>query len=88
MLKDPFYWDLLSRFIEKKDPSIFWYFFQDKKLQKGDYVKFFTTLLVYIKEKWIFQEHIDQVEHALNLIEQTSVIPKYLVDRILFQLQK
>jgi hypothetical protein len=49
--KDAFYFDLIHRFVEKKDPLIFSYFFQDKKLQKIEYVKFFTTLLVYIKEK-------------------------------------
>jgi hypothetical protein len=88
MKKDPFYYDLIDEFFTKQSPSIFVYFFQDKKLEKPDYIKFFTTLLQYIQEKQVKTHLLDDVEQSLNLLHQTAVLPKYLVDRILIGLQK
>lgn len=83
-----FYYDLIDESITKQSPNLYVYFFQDKKLEKPDYIKFFTTLLHYIQEKQVKTHLLDEVEQSLNLLHQTAVLPKYLVDRILIGLQK
>jgi hypothetical protein len=59
------------------------YFFDDKKLQKEDYLSFFNNFIIFIKENLIYIELLDEIENYINLIEKNNVSPKYLFDRLI-----
>lgn len=86
--KNDFYYDLINNFVFKKSNSLLYYFFDDKKIQKEDYLAFLHNLIIYIKENLVFIDLLSDIENAINLVEKNSVSPKYLVDRIIINLQK
>lgn len=86
--KNEFYYDLINNFVSKESNSLLYYFFDDKKIQKEDYLSFLHNLIIYIKENLVLIDLLPDIENAINLIEKWSVSPKYLIDRIIINLGK
>jgi hypothetical protein len=74
---------LINNFVSKKSNSLLYYFFDDKKIQKEDYLTFLHNLIIYIKENLVLIDLLPEIENAINLIEKGSISPKYLIDRII-----
>ncbi len=85
---DPFFLELLEDFYHKKNTNLLTYFYFDKKRQKEEYSHFFVSLLFFAKKYNLSAEVFDEIEQNLSFLEQTSIAPKYLVDRILLLLHK
>lgn len=84
--KNEFYYSLIDEYIHKKNLNLIKYFFNDKKLEKWEYVDFLSTFLLYIKENLIFTELAEQIENSLNLIQKNNALPKYEIDRLLLKI--
>jgi len=84
--KNEFFYSLIDDFVSKKNTSLLWYFFDDKKLQKEEYIDFLKTFLYYIKKNFVYTELLNQVEESLNFIVKNNVLPKYEIDKLLLKL--
>lgn len=82
-----FFKDMISSFFEKNDISIYWYFFDDKKIEKGDYLKFLETLFLYLKDNSLRIDLLEEIEKSINFIIKNNSIPKYEIDKILLLLK-
>lgn len=84
--KNDFFYILIDDFLNKRNQNLIKYFFNEKKLEKGDYINFLKTFLQYIKEKLVYIELFDQIEESLNLIEKNNALPKYEIDKLLLKI--
>jgi len=82
-----FFKDMISSFFEKNDISIYWYFFDDKKIEKGDYLNFLETLFIYLKDNSLRIDLLEEIEKSINCIIKNNSIPKYEIDKILLLLK-
>lgn len=82
-----FYQDMISWFLQKNNTSIYSYFFDDKKLEKSDYVLFLQNLSFYLTKNLFKLELIEEIEKSINFILKNNVIPKYEIDKILLLLK-
>lgn len=62
------------------------YFFQDKKIEKQEYIDFLQTFLLYIKENLVYTDLIEQISESILLIEKNNVLPKYEIDKLLLKI--
>lgn len=81
-----FFLTLIDDFIQEKNVNIMKYFFNDKKIDKEDYIHFFHSFLYYIKMNGVYIELLDQIENSLHLIQKNNVLPKYEIDKLLLKL--
>jgi len=84
---DNFYYELIDNYTQKKDLSLFIYFFNSKDIEKDEYIKFLETFLYYIKTNHKYIEIIEQIEKSINLISKNNVLPKLEVDKILLEIK-
>lgn len=84
--KNEFFYQLIDEYISKKNTNILKYFFQDKKLEKQDYIDFLETFFLYIKENMIYIELLDQISESLLLIQKNNVLPKYEIDKLFLKM--
>lgn len=84
--ENDFFYNLIENFINKKDINLIKYFFNDKKIEKNDYIDFLETFLFYIKKNLVYIELLDQIEESLNLIQKNNVLPKYEIDKLLLKI--
>lgn len=84
--KNEFYYNLLDRFVKKEDNKLASYFYSEK-LEKQDYIDFLKTFIIYSKENLVFTEFLDNIEKKINAINNTNVLPKYVVDTLIINLQ-
>ena len=81
--KNEFFDKMINDYTNKKNLNLISYFFNDKKIEKQDYIDFLETFLLYIKTHLIYTELISQIEESLNLILKNNVLPKYEIDKII-----
>lgn len=84
--KSEFYYSMIDNYFKENSKNIFYYFFDDKKFEKKDYIEFFKTFLFYIKKNLVMIDLLPEIEKNLNLIENWNPSLKYLVDRFLIKL--
>lgn len=84
--KNDFYYKMIDDFLNKRNVDLISYFFDDKKLEKSNYMSFFYTFLHYIKENLVFIDLLEQIENNINLIEKNNVSPKYLFDSLIIKI--
>lgn len=82
-----FYQDMISGFLNNNSNSIYSYFFDDKKLEKKDYVLFLQNLAFYLTKNLQKIELLEEIEKSINFILKNNVIPKYEIDKILLLLK-
>lgn len=85
---DMFFAQLIQDFFEKKNNQLYTYFYFDKKREIQDYQKFFVSLLFFAQKYQLGDEILDEIEKNMNFLENTSIIPKYLLDKTLLLLEK
>lgn len=81
-----FFLNLIDDYVTKRNTNLIKYFFNDKKIEKQDYISFLNTFLFYIKTNLVFINLLDQIEDSLNLIQKNNVLPKYEIDKLLLKL--
>ena len=84
--KNEFYLNLIDDYINKKNANLLKYFFDDKKLEKSDYITFFENFIYYIKTNFVYIDLLEDIEQSINLINKNNVLPKYEIDKILIKL--
>ena len=84
--KNEFYLNLIDDYINKKNANLLKYFFDDKKLEKTDYITFFENFIYYIKTNLVYTDLLESIEESINLINKNNVLPKYEIDKILIKL--
>lgn len=84
--KNEFYLNLIDDYINKKNANLLKYFFDDKKLEKTDYITFFENFIYYIKTNLVYTDLLENIEESINLINKNNVLPKYEIDKILIKL--
>ncbi|MGE4444261.1 MAG: hypothetical protein AB7E37_04685 [Candidatus Altimarinota bacterium] len=84
--KNDFFYQLIDEYISQKNTNILKYFFQDKKIEKQDYIDFLETFFLYIKEKMVYVELLDQISESLLLIQKNNVLPKYEIDKLFLKM--
>lgn len=84
--KNEFFFLLIDEYIQKKNVNMLKYFFQDKKIEKQEYIDFLQTFLFYIKENLVYTELLDQISQSILLIEKNNVLPKYEIDKLLLKI--
>lgn len=84
--KNEFYLNLIDDYINKKNANLLKYFFDDKKLEKPDYITFFENFIYYIKTNLVYTDLLESIEESINLINKNNVLPKYEIDKILIKL--
>lgn len=84
--KNEFYLNLIDDYINKKNANLLKYFFDDKKLEKTDYITFFENFIYYIKTNLVYIDLLEDIEQSINLINKNNVLPKYEIDKILIKL--
>ena len=84
--KNEFYYTLINDYLNKTNPNLIKYFFDDKSLQKQDYISLFENFIFYIKTNLIYIELLDQLSNSINLISNNNVIPKYEFDKLLISI--
>ncbi len=84
--KNEFYLNLIDDYINKKNANLLKYFFDDKKLEKTDYIIFFENFIYYIKTNLVYTDLLESIEESINLINKNNVLPKYEIDKILIKL--
>lgn len=83
--KNDFYYHQIDKLIKEKDSWFLGYIFKEK-LEKNEYLELLKTLIIYSKENFVFQDLLNKMEEAINIIEKNNVLPKYKVDTILFEI--
>ena len=84
--KNEFFYLLIDDYIHKKNLNLYKYFFQDKKIEKQEYIDFLQTFLLYIKEKLVYTYLAEQISGSILLIEKNNVLPKYEIDKLILKL--
>lgn len=84
--RNEFFYLLIDDYIHKKNLNLYQYFFQDKKIEKQQYIDFLQTFLLYIKEKLVYTYLAEQISESIVLIEKNNVLPKYEIDTLLLKL--
>ncbi len=84
--KNDFFYQLIDDYFWKRNMNLFKYFFQDKKIQKEDYIHFLDTFIFYIQENLIFWDILEKVIETKELIEKNNALPKYEIDRLFLKI--
>lgn len=84
--KNDFFYQLIDDYFWKRNMNLFKYFFQDKKIQKEDYINFLDTFIFYIQENLIFWDILEKVIETKELIEKNNALPKYEIDRLFLKI--
>lgn len=84
--KNEFFYKLIDEYISAKNVSLLKYFFQDKKIEKQDYLDFLETFFLYIKEEMVYVELLDQISESIMLIQKNNVLPKYEIDKLFLKM--
>lgn len=83
--KDDFIISMINSYIEKNDNEIISYYFRNK-LEKQEYINFLENLILYIKDKLVLIDFLDEIEEDINSIKQNNVNPRYIVDKWLLKI--
>lgn len=86
LIYNEFFLTLIDDFIQQKNSNLIKYFFNDKKINKEDYIHFLHSFLYYIKMNLVYVDLLDQIEDSLHLIQKNNVLPKYEIDKLLLKL--
>lgn len=81
--KNDFFIDIIIWFLSWDDEWFYRYFFDDKKLEKDDYISFFNTFLYYINTYNTSYEYMPQIEKSLNNIIKNNALPKLEIDKLI-----
>lgn len=84
--KNEFFYQLIDEYYHKKNLNLIKYFFADKKIEKKDYLDFFSTFIVYIQYHQVWLELIDSLAESMELIEKNNALPKYEVDKLFLKI--
>lgn len=84
--KNDFFSDLIDEFRRSKNLNIFVYFFQDKSIEKSEYIEFLETFLSYGKIHLVYLDLLSSVLESIQKILKNNVSPKYEVDILLLKL--
>lgn len=84
--KNQFFFLLIDEYIKKKNLNLMKYFFQDKKIEKQEYIDFLQTFLLYIKENLVYTHLMEQISESILLIEKNNVLPKYEIDKLILKI--
>lgn len=84
--KNEFFYSLIDEYMHKKNLNLIKYFFNDKKIEKWEYIEFLSTFLFYVKENMMYSELAESIENSLNLIQKNNALPKYEIDRLLLKI--
>lgn len=80
-IKNEFYYNLILESIEyKNSKNLISYFFKNK-LEKNDYILFLDTLILFIKEKLIFVNFLEEIFDDKSMIEKNNVLARNIVDK-------
>ena len=83
--KNDFYYDLLEKYFSW-DLSIISYFFRNK-LEKEEYIKFLKTLIIFLSEKMIFIDYLDEINEDIFLVSWNNVNARSVVDKWILRLK-
>lgn len=81
-----FYLQLIEDYFWWKKENLIKYFFQDKKIEKPDYLSFFETFLHFITLHPEYGYLAENIENSLQIIEKNNAIPKYEIDKLLLNI--
>jgi len=82
-LNEEKYFKLIDDFLNKKNIDLISYFFNDKKIEKNEYIIFLNTFINYVKNNNTYYILLEPLLEALSNIEQNNAISKYELDKIL-----
>jgi hypothetical protein len=80
-IKNDFYYNLLIESINNKNSkNLISYFFKNK-LEKTEYIIFLNTIIIFIKDNFIFINYLEEINDDINMIEKNNVLAKNIVDK-------
>lgn len=85
-IKNEFYFDMIDWFLKQKNDLLYSYFFDDKKLEKQNYIDFFDTFFLYISSNLEYFYLADDILKSVNLIKNNNVLPKYEIDKLILKI--
>ena len=79
--RNEFYYNLLTEsIINKNSKNLISYFFKNK-LEKIEYILFLDTFILFIKEKFIFIDFLDEIFDDKSMIEKNNVLARNIIDK-------
>lgn len=84
--KNTFFLQMIDDYATQKNVQLLSYFFQDKKIEKSEYITFLYSLIQYIHTSWKYISLIDDIYKSIHVIEKNNVLAKYEIDTLLFKL--
>lgn len=80
-IKNEFYYNLLLESIENNNATNLISYFFKNKFEKSEYISFLDTFIIYIKEKLIFIEFLEEIFDDKTMIETNNVLAKNIIDK-------
>lgn len=81
-----FFFQMIQNYFFWKKDILIKYFFQDKKIEKQDYISFFQTFIYFIQKYPEYSFLGESIVNSLQYIEKNNVIPKYEIDKLLLKI--
>lgn len=79
----PFFYDMIDDYLQKRNFSLLSYFYEDKKIEKKDYLDFLQTFFCYIQSHPELFKMWEIIEQSLQNILKNNALAKYEIDKIL-----
>ncbi len=83
--KSDFYFGLIEKYLDNKNPEIFGYFFTNKG-EKSDYIDFLENMILYSKTHKVFTHLLEDIDNDIRLIKTNNVNAKGIVDSYLLKI--
>ncbi len=80
------YYDMIDDYIRWINHDLASYVFKEK-LEKENYINLLKNLIIYLKEKLIFLDLIEQINEDINWIQKNNLLPKYVVDKYIIKIK-
>ncbi len=80
------YYSMIDDYIRNINYDLASYVFKEK-LEKENYINLLKNLIIYLKEKLIFLDLVEQINEDINWIQKNNLLPKYVVDKYIIKIK-
>lgn len=84
--KNEFYYNMIDDYIRGINYSLASFVFKEK-LEKDDYINILKNIILYLKDKLLMLELIDEINDDINWIIKNNLLPKYIVDKYVIKIK-
>jgi len=79
------YYNMIDDYIRWINHDLASYVFKEK-LEKENYINLLKNLIIYLKEKLVFLDLVEQINEDINWIQKNNLLPKYVVDKYIIKI--